>query len=574
MLLFRFVSPIACFFSAVIPIGLSLSLFINGIFLAPLVHDDEVWTLVDVFAKRYGKTVEIMISSCSILSFIMLLAGNLVGAGRVLAYVWSVPESMGIWLSAAFVWLYTYCGGLISVAYTDVAQGLVGWTGCFVFAMYLLSSHDIKASPPSIGFPGYVYPGKMGEGGACDMYQGVACTTDASACCYNEPLWCPNGLFQCDRMDRGAYPFGDFLVYPNQMTDIDAMAPFPNSIIYNWATILILAFGNLGALDFQSRAMAANSSRNARLACFLAGTITLVVGLPFASLGSIVRLYYGPDSTRGVFEPDSCSSHQGMPTCAQWVPDGFAFIKLLTHDVPGFLGGWALIGIVAASMSTADGAILAIGTTFSHNVLRHLDVWYPEMINKDNILHFARVSTLLFTLVSGLVAVFYKTSTGALLIVAFDIMFATSVVPLIACFYIKQPSPRAAFASILAGGGTRIILEIVLNKDGSLVAPFDSDNFLIAGAAASSALPTFMDAAPSALWDAAAQTCQQERYRDWTGIDSLASPLVSLLVFLPIHYIERALGRPLFWFPWGEGYDKNLKREIGGLSEQSSEEES
>jgi hypothetical protein len=38
-----------------------------------------------------------------------------------------------------------------------------------------------------------------------------------------------------------------------------------------------------------------------------------------------------------------------------------AFIKLLTTVPPGFLGGWGLLGIVAASMSTSDGAILALG---------------------------------------------------------------------------------------------------------------------------------------------------------------------------------------------------------------------
>ena len=31
-----------------------------------------------------------------------------------------------------------------------------------------------------------------------------------------------------------------------------------------------------------------------------------------------------------------------------------------------------LAGIVAASMSTSDGAILALGTVFSHNIMRHV----------------------------------------------------------------------------------------------------------------------------------------------------------------------------------------------------------
>ena len=38
--------------------------------------------------------------------------------------------------------------------------------------------------------------------------------------------------------------------------------------------------------------------------------------------------------------------------------------------MPAFLGAWMLIAIVAASMSTGDGSILAMGTCFSHNILR------------------------------------------------------------------------------------------------------------------------------------------------------------------------------------------------------------
>lgn len=35
------------------------------------------------------------------------------------------------------------------------------------------------------------------------------------------------------------------------MMDIDAYNPFPNAILFNWATIFVLGFGNLAALDFQ-----------------------------------------------------------------------------------------------------------------------------------------------------------------------------------------------------------------------------------------------------------------------------------------------------------------------------------
>lgn len=73
------------------------------------------------------------------------------------------------------------------------------------------------------------------------------------------------------------------------MTNHDALAPFPNAIFWNWATIIILGVGNLGALDFQARCIAAKSPSTARTGCFLAGAFSIFIGIPFSYLGSITR---------------------------------------------------------------------------------------------------------------------------------------------------------------------------------------------------------------------------------------------------------------------------------------------
>ena len=65
---------------AVLPIGLGLSLILNGLFLARHINNEtDVLTLPDILAKRYGKIPEIMVSIATMVSFMMLLAGNLVG---------------------------------------------------------------------------------------------------------------------------------------------------------------------------------------------------------------------------------------------------------------------------------------------------------------------------------------------------------------------------------------------------------------------------------------------------------------------------------------------------------------
>jgi predicted exporter len=78
-------------------------------------------------------------------------------------------------------------------------------------------------------------------------------------------------------------------VFHNQMTDALALSPFPNAIFWNWATIFILGFGNLAALDFQARCMAGKTPQASRIGCLVAGCVTLLIGIPFAYLGAITR---------------------------------------------------------------------------------------------------------------------------------------------------------------------------------------------------------------------------------------------------------------------------------------------
>ena len=138
---------------AVIPIGIGLSLVLNSILLAHKIQADKVLTLPDVFAKRYGRVVEVLVSLATLTSFIMLLAGNLVGFGAIASQIWDISESLAIWTGAAVVWVYTACGGLYSIAFTDIAQGLVGWTGAFVMCMWFIHNDQPLAAPPSVGFP-------------------------------------------------------------------------------------------------------------------------------------------------------------------------------------------------------------------------------------------------------------------------------------------------------------------------------------------------------------------------------------------------------------------------------------
>ena len=156
-----------------------------------------------------------------------------------------------------------------------------------------------------------------------------------------------------------------------------------------------------------------------------------------------------------------------------------------------------------------------------------------------------------FTLASCLVASFFQSqhslgATGYLLIVAFDIMLAGCIAPLFAMFYVDKPSPNAGFLSVLGGSVLRIILEFTLPKDGYLLLPFSGPEYLNYGPVSSDLYPGWFDVPPGDKWDPS--TCEQVRFRDFTGVDSLVSPIFSLIVFVAVHYTEKYTGKNVLFF--------------------------
>jgi hypothetical protein len=156
------------------------------------------------------------------------------------------------------------------------------------------------------------------------MHEGVPCDVDPTRCCYNEDLWCPGGGPHCDRYDRGAYPVGDKAIFADQMTDPDALSPFPNAIVWNWVTVFATTVGSIGTLDLEARCLAgtyalnpscsapplhpepdltcglatlltslpfrpAKTPRIAKLSFIIAGVYVLIVVLPLVYIGAITR---------------------------------------------------------------------------------------------------------------------------------------------------------------------------------------------------------------------------------------------------------------------------------------------
>jgi len=132
--------------------------------------------------------------------------------------------------------------------------------------------------------------------------------------------------------------------------------------------------------------------------------------------------------------------------------------------VPAPLAVLVLSGIVAAGLSTADGAVLGTSAVSARNVFGLRDeggpVHYEAEGQRDRLL----LVTRLISLPIAALAVFFALrvpETGILLTLAFDIGFAGLLIPLALGLWWPRANAPAALACIVVGSLTRLVLFVL-----------------------------------------------------------------------------------------------------------------
>ena len=111
-----------------------LSLFLSGgLFFARIMRDAEYVTMLDPFQQRYGKRAGAILYLPALCGEVFWSAAILSALGATISVVLELEINMSVIVSALIAVFYTLCGGLYSVAYTDIIQliciflGLVSW---------------------------------------------------------------------------------------------------------------------------------------------------------------------------------------------------------------------------------------------------------------------------------------------------------------------------------------------------------------------------------------------------------------------------------------------------------------
>lgn len=194
----------------------------------------------------------------------------------------------------------------------------------------------------------------------------------------------------------------------------------------NWATLVSLGVGDVVAIDFMQRIFSAKSPETARRACFVAALGTAFVGVGF----TMVSLTAGQQA-------------RGTPV----------LFALLHQQAPQWLTMLVLSGIVAASCSTANGAILGTSAVFVRN-LCGMRLEEDEQ-GRSRLLRAVRLTFAPVVAFAVLLAVRVP-QTGILLTLAFDVLLASLVVPFVFGLYWPKANAAAAMSAALAGFAVRV----------------------------------------------------------------------------------------------------------------------
>lgn len=109
------------------PFGSSLCLVLVGLFFAKHLYRKKYLTIGDFYHEKYGRTVEILVTICIMISYLGWVAAQIKALGLVFNVVsdGAITNLAGMLIGAGSVLIYTIFGGMWAVAITDFLQMII-----------------------------------------------------------------------------------------------------------------------------------------------------------------------------------------------------------------------------------------------------------------------------------------------------------------------------------------------------------------------------------------------------------------------------------------------------------------
>jgi len=202
--------------------------------------------------------------------------------------------------------------------------------------------------------------------------------------------------------------------------------------------------GDIVALDFMERVFSAKDGKTARKGALMGAGLTISVIVPVSMMG-IIAVHILPN-----------------------IQDPYTVYPTVAIDLLPFPIGVALLmGVLGASMSTANGGLLAISSVISRNLIQR-DILRKLLKRKgldDRKLLITTRGITIPIMLAGLLLGSTIPRSGIYLILAFDIVFAGAWAPLTLGLFWKKSNLPAALSSLIVGSTLRLIMYFITPKE-------------------------------------------------------------------------------------------------------------
>ncbi|XP_041795503.1 high affinity choline transporter 1-like [Chelmon rostratus] len=203
-----------------------INFLLGGLFFAKPMRSKRYVTMLDPFQHRYGNLFTATLLLPALVSDILWVACILAALGGTMSVILGLSSALSIIISAAVSIVYTFLGGLYSVAYTDIIQL------SFIFVSLFLCIPFLVLSPA-----------------VTDISQAVHLNQS------NVNAW----IGELELADAG-----------------------------KWADeMLLLALGGLAYQALYQRILSAASSAQAQVTCFAAAGTVFIMGIPSVVIGVV-----------------------------------------------------------------------------------------------------------------------------------------------------------------------------------------------------------------------------------------------------------------------------------------------
>jgi Na+/proline symporter len=138
------------------PLGSALCLVLYGLFFARPLYKRNILTLGDLFAKAYGKKVEVVSSVLMLFTFFGFVAAQLVALAISLNIIFGIDREWAVLISSVIVTVYTFFGGMWAISISDFIQSIVIILGLGTLAYLMVGEvggvHEVLAQAPDNHF--------------------------------------------------------------------------------------------------------------------------------------------------------------------------------------------------------------------------------------------------------------------------------------------------------------------------------------------------------------------------------------------------------------------------------------